>query len=114
MAGLSSSILKRFFTGNNYYAIGGKRTNSNGKEESIYNPVMKPAKQRQVEQHLLGELVLGAYALRQDNTVFWMCFDVDSSDLQKARDLALKLSNLLQSIPHAIEYSGNKGYHIWI
>jgi len=114
MAGLSSTILKRFFTGNNYYAIGGKRTNSNGKEETVYSPMMEIPKERVVEQHLLGEVVIGAYTLRPDNTVFWMCFDVDSSDLGKARDLTLKLSNLLQSIPHAIEFSGNKGYHLWV
>lgn len=114
MAGLADKMLKRFFTGNNYYAIGGRRTNSSGKEESIYNPMMEAPKDKTIEQHLMGSIVMGAYTLRQDNTVMWMCFDVDSSDLQKARDLALKLSNLLQSIPHGIEYSGNKGYHIWV
>jgi hypothetical protein len=114
MAGLAATILKRFFTGNNYYAIGGKRTNSNGKEETVYTPVMEAPKERTIEQHLLGEAVVGAYTLRQDNTIFWMCFDVDSTNLEKARDLTLKLSNLLESIPHAIEFSGNKGYHVWV
>jgi hypothetical protein len=114
MRSLSDAILKRFFLGNNYYALGSKRTNSSGKEESIYNPVMDPPRDRQIEQHLMGEIILGAYTLRQDNTIMWMCFDVDSSDLGKAKDLTLKLSNLLQSIPHGIEYSGNKGYHIWV
>src|SRR6476620_11349102 len=102
MKSLSDTLLKKFFTGNNYYAIGGKRTSNSGREESIYTPVMEAPKISQVEQHLLGNTVLGAYTLRQDNTIFWMCFDIDSSDLQKARDMTLKLSNLLQSIPHAI------------
>jgi len=43
-----------------------------------------------------------------------MCFDVDSSDLTLAKDLALKLTTLLKGIPHAVEFSGNKGYHIWV
>lgn len=114
MRSLSDLILKRFFTGNSYYSIGSKRTNSSGKEESIYNPVMEAPNSRIVEQHLMGETILGAYTLRQDNTILWMCFDIDSSNLQAAKDLTLKLSNLMTGIPHGIEYSGNKGYHLWV
>jgi len=114
MPSLSDLLLKRFYTGNNYYAIGGKRARSDGKEESIYNPVMSVPKVNDVEKHLIGDAVMGAYTLRQDNTVMWMCFDVDSSDLQAAKDLTLKLSNFLQTVPHAIEFSGNKGYHVWL
>ena len=114
MASLADAILKKFFTGNNYYAVGGRRTNSNGREESIYNPIMEAPKETTIENHLMGDTVIGAYTLRQDNTVMWMCFDVDSSDLSKARDLALKLSNMLRDIHHAVEFSGNKGYHVWV
>ena len=114
MPSLSDLLLKRFYTGNNYYAIGGKRARSDGKEESIYNPVMSIPKTNDIEKHLIGDAVMGAYTLRQDNTVMWMCFDVDSTDLQAAKDLTLKLSNFLQTVPHAIEFSGNKGYHVWL
>jgi len=114
MPSLSDLLLKRFYTGNNYYAIGGKRARSDGKEESIYNPVMSVPKASEIEKHLIGDMVMGAYTLRQDNTVMWMCFDVDSTDLQAAKDLTLKLSNFLQEVPHAIEFSGNKGYHVWL
>jgi hypothetical protein len=111
---LADLILKRFFTGNHHYAIGSKRTNSSGKEETIYNPVIQPPNARLVEKHLTGEHTIGAYTLRPDNTILWMCFDVDGSDLQAAKDLTLKLSNFLQEVPHTIEFSGSKGYHVWV
>lgn len=114
MAGLVDVIRKKFFAGVNYHAIGGKRTNSNGKEESIYNPVMQPVNDTIIEKHLMGDAVIGAYTLRPDGTITWMCFDVDSSSLEMARDLTLKLSNFLDRIPHIVEFSGNKGYHVWI
>jgi len=114
MAGLVETIQKKLFMGTNYYAIGGKRKNSNGKEESIYTPVMEVPNHSVIEKHLMGEIIIGAYTLRQDNTVTWMCFDVDASDLNEARNLALKLSIFLQSVPHLVEFSGNKGYHIWV
>lgn len=114
MSSLVETIQKKFFAGTNYYALGGKRTNSSGREESIYNPVMENPKDSVIERHLMGEHVIGAYTLRADNTVTWMCFDVDSSDLKAARELTFKLSSFLSSIPHIIEFSGNKGYHVWI
>lgn len=114
MSSLAEILLKRFFPSNTYYAIGGKRMGSNGKEETVYSPVMEPVTKADTEKHLMGDIVLGAYTVRLDNTITWMCFDVDSIDLREAKNLALKLSNFLQDIPHAIEFSGNKGYHIWI
>jgi len=114
MPSLSSLILKKLFTGNNYYAIGRKRQDDNGKFHTMYNPVMEAPKETTVEAHLSGDYAIGAYTLRQDNTVLWMCFDVDSIELSKARDFTLKLSNLLQDIPLSIEFSGGKGYHVWI
>src|SRR5215471_20455247 len=114
MPSLATTILKKFFTGNNYYAIGRKRIDDEGKGQTFYNPIMSAPKEEDIEKHLAGEFAMGAYTLRQDNTIMWMCFDVDSSNLEKARDLTIKLDNLLTSIPHSIEFSGNKGYHIWI
>jgi len=114
MAGLADTLHKKFFSASIYYAQGGKRTNSNGKEESIYTPVMEIPKNTDVEKHLMGDMVLGAYQLREDNTITWMCFDIDSTDLQKARDLTLKLCQFLGDIPYLVEFSGNKGYHVWV
>lgn len=114
MPSLASLMLKRFFGGTPYYAIGRKITTTEGRDEVAYTPVMQAPTERLVEQHLLGEIVLGAYTLRADNTVGWMAFDVDASSPEKARDLTFKLDNVLAGIPHVIEFSGRKGYHVWI
>ena len=99
----------------NYYAVGRKIINSDGKEEVSYNPVMEPPTERIIEQHLTGSTILGAYSLRPDNTVTWLCFDIDSpSNVTNARDLTSKLDVLLGDTPHVVEFSGRKGYHVWV
>lgn len=70
-----------------------------------------------IQQHLDKEEVLGAYTVNQGNFVRWMAFDIDSKiGIEKAREIARKISGFLQEhdIPHAIEFSGSKGYHIWL
>lgn len=114
MKSLSDTILKRLFLGTNYYATGGTIPGTDGKRDVFYTPVMDLPTERLIERHLAGEVVVGAYTTRQDNTVTWMVFDVDSIDRNQARDLTAKIDTLLADIPHGIEFSGNKGYHIWI
>lgn len=114
MKSLSDIIIRRIFSGNNYYAQGGLRDGSEGDKKVFYAPVMEMPTERLIEKHLSGESVIGAYTLRPDNTVSWMVFDIDSNDIEKARDLTRKISSLLQEIPHGVEFSGGKGYHIWI
>lgn len=114
MKSIAELILRRIFTGNNYYALGRKITTSDGKDEVTYNPVMEAPTERLIEKHLAGEIILGAYTLRQDNSVMWMCFDIDSKEPEAARDLTHKISVMLGEMPHAVEFSGRKGYHIWV
>lgn len=114
MKSVAEALLKRIFTGNNYYALGKKIITSDGKDEVMYNPVMEPPTERLIEKHLAGEIIIGGYTLRQDNTVMWLCFDVDSKEPESARDLTHKISVMLGEMPHVVEYSGRKGYHIWI
>lgn len=115
MNSLAEMLLKRFFTGNGYYAVAHKRNGNGDSGPSIaYNPIMEVPTGRLIEQHLMGDITVGAYTLRQDNSVTWMAFDIDSKDRQKARELTHKISQSLQSIPHAIEFSGRKGYHILV
>ena len=68
----------------------------------------------QINDHLDGKMVLGAYNLLPNNHVRWMAFDVDSKDLDQAKEIAAQLCNFLGGIGFIVEYSGNKGYHIII
>lgn len=70
-----------------------------------------------IDEHIEKKTVLGAYTVSPGNTIRWIAWDVDSKlGIEKAREIAKKISDFLAAndIPHAIEFSGSKGYHIWI
>jgi hypothetical protein len=98
-----------FFNGTTYYA------KARFQQGTIsYYPVEGNPTNEELEQHLQGEITLGSYTLRPNSSCLWLCLDVDSTDLQKARNITTEISELLNTIPHGIEFSGGKGYHIWI
>lgn len=98
-----------FFSDSTHFALGGIQSNGDVKyitTEGLPTLAM-------IEQHIAGEIVLGAYTVIPGNTVRWMAFDVDSKkDPEKARELTSKISSFLEKIPHIVEWSGNKGYHL--
>lgn len=67
-----------------------------------------------IRQHLEGEIVLGSYSLTAANMVWWLGWDVDSVDLKTAREFASKIISRLEGLPHVVEFSGGKGYHILV
>lgn len=70
-----------------------------------------------IQKHLDKEEVLGAYTVNPGNTVRWIAWDIDSKlGIEKAREIARKISDFLREhkIPHVVEFSGSKGYHVWI
>lgn len=70
-----------------------------------------------VIDHLDGVRTLGAYTLQGGDMVRWAAFDVDSKlGLDEAKKLASKLALWLASknIPFHVEFSGSKGYHIYL
>jgi hypothetical protein len=79
-----------------------------------YRPVRKDFTEEQVMDHLEGRICLGAYHLSLENTVRWFGWDVDSNNLGKAQKAASDLILRLGNVPHAVEFSGSKGYHILI
>lgn len=102
-------LLLHYFGTNNYYAM--SKTVAG---EISYQPIHQPLTEEIIQSHIAGEVVLGSYHLNADNTVNWLGWDVDSDDLNTAREYAKKIIFRLADIPHAVEYSGSKGYHILI
>lgn len=67
---------------------------------------------RTVEEHILGKITIGAYALDPDSRASWVCFDADDDE----RFLGLiSLSQKLdvQGVPSYIEPS-RRGGHLWL
>ena len=71
-------------------------------------------------EHLKGETTVGTYALDDRNTVRWLCLDIDvrkdeDGDVQALTlDVARFMLRYLPRTAFLVEYSGSRGYHIWI
>ena len=92
----------------------------------------RPLTERIVAEHLNGKSTIDTYIQRPNATVRFMVIDIDiskriiltvnrSSDgfqhyLQKALDYAAEVKKVLAhwGIRACIEYSGNRGYHVWV
>lgn len=103
-------LLLEIFGGNTYYS---KAREIKG--EISYHPVESPLTEETLTEHLSGVTTLGAYQLiKGADVVRWLGWDVDSKDLKTARDIVLKLTKHIATIPYAVEFSGRKGYHILV
>jgi len=82
----------------------------------IYHPLTK----KQIVEHLQGTITVGAYAADADDTVKWLCLDMDirkgeTGDVQKLTlDVALFLLQHVGRDCFRVEYSGQRGYHLWV
>ena len=113
-------------------------------ETGAYIPVKKEITVSDIQKHLNGEKTIGLYCLELDNTVKWACIDMDLKKpcskcgsehtyLKKERlycedcnllmyDEQIKVffeyANVIYEIftdfNVILEFSGRKGYHIWV
>lgn len=80
--------------------------------DGSYTPhrvVIEPAV---LESHMAGTESIGTYVLDFDKARF-MVWDIDERDLDLARRIALAATDLCGFSPY-IEFSGSKGYHVWV
>jgi hypothetical protein len=103
----TAQLLLERFDGNPYYAM-----SKTIKGEVTYQPVQKPMTEEIVQDHLDGKITLGVYQLSQQSTVKWLGWDIDSTDRTTAKRYAEKLIQRLGALPHVVEFSGSKGYHV--
>lgn len=71
----------------------------------------KPVTSNTFAKHLWGSEYVGIYPLTDDNTVMWGCSDIDTPDLDQARNLSLALA--VKGIDAWVERTV-KGYHVWV
>jgi hypothetical protein len=79
--------------------------------------------------HANGKITIGAYCLNVDNTVRWLCFDIDAHKSEKDTPETIKEKQMLadsdvqrmcaffdkHDIPYLLEASGTPhSYHVWV
>jgi hypothetical protein len=105
-----AELLLDIFGGNSYFAQSRKY-----KDGINYEPIESPLTEELLIEHLNGQRVLGSYQLdRGSDVVKWFGWDVDSNDMLKARTIVRTIVKHLVGVPHVIEFSGGKGYHILV
>jgi len=84
-----------------------------------YVPIYRELTVHEIDRHLSGKVTLGVYALNTDNTVKWICFDIDGSHVENpesVRDLIFNrcIDRFTKSCVR-IESSGSPhSYHVWL
>ncbi len=97
-----------------------------------YSPVKEPFNMNVARNHLLGNITVGVYPVRIDNTVLFSVFDVDvkkefmeeaieyGDTYKKLKKKALSTAEAIKEVISIyglrsyIEDSGFKGYHVWV
>ncbi len=81
-----------------------------------YIPVKRPITDEDLQAHLKGEKTLGTYVIRKDNTVTYACIDIDgdANELEPLLLLGNTVYNLFPDLHRVLEFSGRRGYHIWL
>jgi len=103
-------LLLEIFGGNPYHA---RANEKNG--DIYYAPVEVPLTLEHLKEHVEGISCLGSYQLAQgSDTVKWLGWDIDDKDNENARKTVKKIVKHLGSIPHCVEFSGGKGYHVLV
>lgn len=107
---IAASILD-LFGENEYHA----KASVSDSGDIYYSPIEKKLTEADILTHMQGKVVLGSYQLLcGSDTVKWFGWDVDSKDSDKAKEIVQKITKRLTNVPHCVEFSGGKGYHILI
>jgi len=85
----------------------------------IYIPKYQLLTESDIQRHLKGKITLGVYALNTDDTVKWICFDIDNQQVKKPEEtrdsIYERCIDKFGSEAVRIEESGSPhNYHVWV
>lgn len=69
-----------------------------------------------IRRHRAGEITVGTYIVLPPDQARTLVFDIDSPDMAEADTMVARLTKLLYTLglDYGVEFSGGKGYHIWV
>lgn len=85
------------------------------KKEGGYTPVREPLTKAVLRAHRRGEMTVGTYIVHGDQART-LVFDIDSPSGAEQREMLAKVRKVLDDmfLTYFVEYSGSKGYHVWV
>ncbi len=96
--------------------VGNPEAYATQNEDGSYTPVRKQLKDWVLQEHLTGRLTVGTYVNVGDMARF-LVFDVDSGDDAAAQAEEVVTALVKMGVPSpfiGVEFSGRKGYHVWL
>lgn len=105
---MTPTELMKFVGRTNPYAI---QTNDGG-----YIPVYKDLDETVIARHLAGEITVGSYVINEQGKVNWAVIDIDgdANNLEPYNGLADFVFTLFPEFERVKEFSGRRGYHVWL
>lgn len=85
-------------------------------EDGSYTPVRRPIGEGDLDYHLSGERTLGTY-VNDGELARFVVFDVDTGDdaMAQAERIVDAVKEMgVRKFSVGIEFSGRKGYHVWV
>jgi hypothetical protein len=81
-----------------------------------YQPVRQRLDGAVLAKHLRGEITVGTYIVKPPDQARTLVFDIDNPDLDEAWAQVGSIRKVLDDLGlrHSVEFSGRKGYHIWV
>ncbi len=82
-----------------------------------YVPVHEKITIEHLEKHLKGLRTYGTYVIREDGLINFAVVDVDGKvgdDMKIWLSLGEKIMTLFPEFDRCLEFSGRRGYHIWV
>lgn len=85
------------------------------REDGGWTPVREPLSMRVLRAHRKGEVTVGTYIVSKDQART-LVFDIDHPSGAVQREMLGKVRAVLDTLylPYLVEYSGGKGYHVWV
>ena len=83
-------------------------------KSGAYFPIKRPLTLYDIKRHLRGDVTIGVYCLDTDNTVKWACIDLDGADIRRLGLVAEAIYSLFSDFGRMLEFSGFKGFHVWV
>ena len=104
---LTPDELMRFVGRKNIFAIQTK----NG-----YVPIRREITKQDLINHLNGAKTYGSYLIREDGKITFAVIDIDGDpkNLPALESLGRVVINLFPEFERVLEFSGRRGYHIWL
>ena len=82
-----------------------------------YTPVHRKITMADFIDHINGKFSYGTYVIREDGKVNYAAIDIDGEtgeDMEVYERLGYTILDLFPDFERVLEFSGRRGYHVWI